>query len=159
MRENDSKRMEEIRNEGLELRRNFIFTAEGYKVRDSKALNIAILRIEPDYRFKTKKLEGMQKKIDFKSITSEEELLEAEKKDIESKKKMCFANIKEIKIGEDSLVLMLLDNTKEKDDGDVLENRKENEREFKPQEKVIIQEKSKTDSLSKEDCFKGDESI
>ena len=161
VRENEpTRRIEKIATEGLELRHNFVFTTRGYYAPKSRASNIATLKNELDYRFKLNKLEIEQKSIDIKAIESEERLLGAIKKDIDSKKKTHLAKLTEIKRGADELILTLIDPKQENDE---VESSPKDSKEsiqnftppFKPNEDVIIQEKNNLNSLSQDDSFKG----
>lgn len=165
VRENEPTRIEKIATEGLELRHNFVFTTKGYYAPKSCASNIATLKNELDYRFKLNKLEIEQKKIDVKAIASEERLLEAIKKDIDSKKKTHFATLTEIKRGADELIFTLTE-PKDKQENEIESKAKESspkdskatqavEPPFKPNEEVIIQEKYNINSLKQDDSFKG----
>ncbi|WP_299545755.1 AAA domain-containing protein [uncultured Helicobacter sp.] len=169
VRENEPTRIEKIAAEGLELRHNFVFTTKGYYAPKSCASNIAALKHELDHRFELKKLEIEQNKIDTKAIKSEERLLEAIKKDIDSKKKTHFASLTEIKRGADELILTLIPpkmaNDEVKDELESNEDSKESSPKdskelsqafkppFKPKEEVIIQEKNAINS--QDDSFKG----
>lgn len=161
VRENELTRIEKIIQNGLELKHKFIFTTKGYSARGSKASNISKLLNELDYRFKTNKLEVEQKRIDTKAILSEESLLEAEEKDINSKKKTHFAKLLEIKKGANAITFALT--KKEKDDNsDKKENKEESNtqesnRLFKPNEDVVIKEiQDKDNDKNKEEyTFKG----
>lgn len=160
VRENELTKIKEIATEGLELRHNFVFTTRGYYAPKSRASNIATLKNELDYRFKLNKLEIEQKSIDIKAIESEERLLGAIKKDIDSKKKTHLAKLTEIKRGADELILTLIDPKQENDE---VESSPKDSKEsiqnftppFKPNEDVIIQEKNNLNSLSQDDSFKG----
>lgn len=160
VRENELTKIKEIATEGLELRHNFVFTTRGYYAPKSCASNIATLKHELDYRFKLNKLEIEQKSIDIKAIESEERLLGAIKKDIDSKKKTHLAKLTEIKRGADELILTLIDPKQENDE---VESSPKDSKEsiqnftppFKPNEDVIIQEKNNLNSLSQDDSFKG----
>lgn len=165
VRENEPIRIEKIATEGLELRHNFVFTTKGYYAPKSCASNIATLKNELDYRFKLNKLEIEQKKIDVKAIASEERLLEAIKKDIDSKKKTHLAKLTEIKRGADELIFTLTE-PKDKQENEIESKAKESspkdskatqavEPPFKPNEEVIIQEKYNINSLKQDDSFKG----
>lgn len=167
VRENEPTRIEKIATEGLELRHNFVFTTKGYYAPKSCASNIATLKHELDYRFKLNKLKIEQNKIDEKSIKSEERLLEAIKKDIDSKKKTHLASLTEIKRGADELTFTLI-KPKDKQENDEIESKalesspkdpKESiqifKPPFKPKEEVIIQEKDNINSLKQDDSFKG----
>ena len=175
VRENELTRIEKIKDEGLELKHNFVFTTKGWKATNRDTSSVITLKNELDYRFQRKKLEVEQRKIDTKAIASEERLLEAEKKDIDSKKKTHFARLDEIKKGANTLIFTLLKKT-HKDEGDELESEalneatmdkdnaessntdsktKSNQDNFKQKEEVIIQEKCNVDSLKQEDSFKG----
>lgn len=167
VRENKPTRIGKIATEGLELRHNFVFTTEGYYAPKSRASNIATLKNELDYRFKLNKLEIEQKKIDVRAIASEERLLEAIKKDIDSKKKTHFAKLTEIKMGADELIFTLTE-SKDKQESDEVESKslesspkdsKESIQNFtplfKPNEEVTIQEKYNINSLRQDDSFKG----
>ena len=165
--ENELTRIEKIAAEGLELRHNFVFTTKGYYAPKSCASNIDTLKHELDYRFKLNKLKIEQNKIDVKSIKSEERLLEAIKKDIDSKKKTHFAKLTEIKRGADELTFTLI-KPKDKQENDEIESKalesspkdlKESiqifKPPFKPEEEVIIQERENINSLRQDDSFKG----
>lgn len=179
VRENELTRIEKIINEGLELKHNFVFTTNTTK--DRKATNrdtssVIKLKNELDYRFQRNKLEVEQRKIDTKAIVSEERLLKAEKKDIDSKKKTHSARLDEIKKGANTLIFTFIKKA-HKDDSDELESEalneatmdkdnaessnidsktKSNQDNFKQKEEVIIQEKCNMDSLKQEDSFKGE---
>lgn len=176
VRENELTRIEKIKDEGLELRHKFVFTTKGWKATNRDTSSVITLKNELDYRFQRKKLEIEQGKIDTKAIASEERLLEAEKKDIDSKKKTHFARLDEIKKGADTLIFTLIKKV-HKDDSDELESETLNEAirdkdntessgvdsktkskqdEFKPKEEVVIQEKCNMGSLKQEDSFKGE---
>lgn len=167
VRENEPTRIEKIKDEGLDLLHNFVFTTKGYYAPKSCASNIATLKNELDYRFKLNKLKIEQKKIDVKAIASEERLLGAIKKDIDSKKKTHFAKLTEIKRGADEFIFTLIE-PKDKQESDEVESKslesspkdsKESIQNFtppfKPNEDVIIQEKDNLDSLRQDDSFKG----
>lgn len=167
VRENEPTRIEKIATEGLELRHNFVFTTKGYYAPKSCASNIATLKHELDYRFKLNKLKIEQNKIDEKSIKSEERLLEAIKKDIDSKKKTHLASLTEIKRGADELTFTLI-KPKDKQENDEIESKalesspkdpKESiqifKPPFKPNEEVIIQEKDAINSPRQDDSIKG----
>lgn len=167
VRENEPTRIEKIATEGLELRHNFVFTTKGYYASKSCASNIATLKHELDYRFKLNKLKIEQNKIDVKSIKSEERLLGAIKKDIDSKKKTHLASLTEIKRGADELTFTLT-TPKDKQENDEIESKalesspkdfKESiqifKPPFKPNEEVIIQEKDAINSPRQDDSFKG----
>ncbi|EPW6840203.1 AAA domain-containing protein [Campylobacter upsaliensis] len=167
VRENELTRIEKIAAEGLELRHNFVFTTKGYCAPKSCASNIVTLKHEIDYRFKLNKLKIEQNKIDVKSIKSEERLLEAIKKDIDSKKKTHLASLTEIKRGAGELILTLT-TPKDKQENDEIESKalesspkdpKESiqifKPPFKPNEEVIIQEKDAINSLRQDESFKG----
>ncbi|ENM9335702.1 protein kinase [Campylobacter upsaliensis] len=167
VRENEPTRIEKIATESLELRHNFVFTTKGYYASKSCASNIATLKHELDYRFKLNKLKIEQNKIDVKSIKSEERLLGAIKKDIDSKKKTHLASLTEIKRGAGELILTLT-TPKDKQENDEIESKalesspkdpKESiqifKPPFKPNEEVIIQEKDAINSLRQDESFKG----
>ena len=160
VRENEPTRIEKIATEGLELRHNFVFTTKGYCAPKSCASNIATLKHELDYRFKLNKLEIEQKRIDVKAIRSEERLLEAIKKDIDSKKKTHCAKLTEIKRGADELIFTLTE-PKDKQENEIESSPKDSKESiqnftpFKPNEGVIIQEKDNLNSLRQDDSFKG----
>ncbi|WP_104747177.1 AAA domain-containing protein [Helicobacter bilis] len=161
VRENEPTRIEKIATEGLELRHNFVFTTKGYCAPKSCASNIATLKHELDYRFKLNKLEIEQKRIDVKAIRSEERLLEAIKKDIDSKKKTHFAKLTEIKRGADELIFTLIE-PKDRQENEIESSPKDSKESiqnftppFKPNEDVIIQEKDNLNSLRQDDSFKG----
>lgn len=167
VRENELTRIEKIATEGLELRHNFVFTTKDYYAPKSCASNIATLKHELDYRFKLNKLKIEQNKIDVKSIKSEERLLGAIKKDIDSKKKTHLASLTEIKRGADELTFTLT-TPKDKQENDEIESKalesspkdfKESiqifKPPFKPNEEVIIQEKDAINSLRQDESFKG----
>lgn len=166
MRENEPTRIEKIATEGLELRHNFVFTTKGWEAKDKDTSSVIKLKHELDYRFKLNKLEIEQKNIDVEAIASEERLLEAIKKDIDSKKKTHFAKLTEIKRGADELILTLTE-PKDKQESDEVESKflesshKDSkatqavEPPFEPNEEVIIQEKYNINSLRQDDSFKG----
>lgn len=177
LHENELTRIEKIKSEGLELRHDFVFTTKGWKAKNRDTSSVMKLKNELDYRFQRKRLEIEQRKIDTKAVISEERLLEAEKKDIDSKKKTHFARLDEIKKGANTLIFTLTKKA-HKDDSDELEieaideviRDKDNMEfsnidsdvksrqiiyTFKPTEEVIIQEKCNMDSLKQEDSFKG----
>lgn len=162
VRENEpTRRIEKIATEGLELRHNFVFTTKDYYAPKSRASNIATLKNELDYRFKLNKLEIEQKKINVKAIASEERLLEAIKKDIDSKKKTHFASLTEIKRGADELIFTLIE-PKDRQENEIESSPKDSKEStqafkppFKPKEVVIIQEKDNINSLKQDDSFKG----
>ena len=162
VRENEPTRIEKIATEGLELRHNFVFTTKGWEAKDKDTSSVIKLKHELDYRFKLNK----RKKIDVKAIKSEERLLEATKKYIDSKKKTHFAKLTEIKMGADELIFTLTE-PKDKQESDEVESKflesspKDSkatqavEPPFKPNEEVIIQEKYNINSLRQDDSFKG----
>lgn len=167
VRENEPTRIEKIATEGLELRHNFVFTTKGWEAKDKDTSSVIKLKHELDYRFKLNKLEIEQKNIDVKAIASEERLLEAIKKDIDSKKKTHLASLTEIKRGADELIFTLIE-PKPKQENDEVESEaqesspkdsKESTQAFKPpfkpKEEVIIQEKDNINSLKQGDSFKG----
>lgn len=161
VRENELTKIKEIATEGLELRHNFVFTTKDYYAPKSRASNIATLKHELDYRFKLNKLEIEQKKINVKAIASEERLLEAIKKDIDSKKKTHFASLTEIKRGADELIFTLIE-PKDRQENEIESSPKDSKEStqafkppFKPKEVVIIQEKDNINSLKQDDSFKG----
>ncbi|BDB65576.1 hypothetical protein T36_2055 [Helicobacter cinaedi] len=160
VRENELTRIEKIATEGLELRHNFVFTTRGYYAPKSCAPNITTLKHELDYRFKLNKLEIEQKRIDVKAIRSEERLLGAIKKDIDSKKKTHLAKLTDIKRGADEFIFTLIDPKQENDE---VESSPKDSKEsiqnftppFKPNEEVIIQEKDNLNPLRRDESFKG----
>lgn len=161
VRENELTKIKEITTEGLELRHNFVFTTKDYYAPKSRASNIATLKNELDYRFKLNKLEIEQKKINVKAIASEERLLEAIKKDIDSKKKTHLAKLTEIKRGADELIFTLIE-PKDRQENEIESSPKDSKEStqafkppFKPKEVVIIQEKDNINSLKQDDSFKG----
>lgn len=162
VRENEPTQIEKIATEGLELRHNFVFTTKGWEAKDKDTSSVIKLKHELDYRFKLNK----RKKIDVKAIKSEERLLEATKKYIDSKKKTHFAKLTEIKMGADELIFTLTE-SKDKQEYEIESKAKESSPKdskesiqafkppFKPNEEVIIQEKNNLNSLSQDDSFKG----
>lgn len=161
VRENERTRIEKIATEGLELRHNFVFTTKGWEAKDKDTSSVIKLKNELDYRFKLNKLEIEQKRIDVKAIRSEERLLEAIKKDIDSKKKTHCAKLTEIKRGADELILTLTE-PKDRQENEIESSPKDSKESiqnftppFKPNEDVIIQEKDNLNSLRQDDSFKG----
>lgn len=161
MRENEPTRIEKIATEGLELRHNFVFTTKGWKAKYKDTSSVIKLKHELDYRFKLNKLEIEQKNIDVEAIASEERLLEAIKKDIDSKKKTHFAKLTEIKRGADELIFTLIE-PKDRQENEIESSPKDSKEStqafkppFKPKEEVIIQEKDNINSLKQDDSFKG----
>ncbi|EOF7228954.1 AAA domain-containing protein [Campylobacter upsaliensis] len=167
VRENELTRIEKIAAEGLELRHNFVFTTKGWEAKDKDTSSIIKLKHELDYRFKLNKLKIEQNKIDVRSIKSEERLLGAIKKDIDSKKKTHLASLTEIKRGADELTFTLT-TPKDKQENDEIESKalesspkdfKESiqifKPPFKPNEEVIIQEKDAINSPRQDDSIKG----
>ena len=159
VRENEPTRIEKIATEGLELRHNFDFITKEKKDKDTSS--VIKLKNELDYRFKLNKLEIEQKKIDVKAIASEERLLEAIKKDIDSKKKTHCAKLTEIKRGADELIFTLIE-PKDRQENEIESSPKDSKESiqnftppFKPNEDVIIQEKDNLNSLRQDDSFKG----
>lgn len=167
VRENELTRIEKIIDEGLELRDNFVFTAKGCRAKNKNISGVRKLKNKLDYRFKIKKLETEQRKIDVKSIVSEERLLEAIKKDIDSKKKTHFAQLIEIKKGANEFIFKLIE-PKDNQLGDKVESdieianedSKTNTQKFQPpfkeKEEVIIQEKDNMNSFKQDNIFKGE---
>lgn len=158
VRENEPTWIEKIATEGLELRHNFVFTTKGWEAKDKDTSSVIKLKNELDYRFKLNKIE--QKKIDVKAIVSEERLLEAIKKDIDSKKKTHCAKLTEIKRGADELIFTLIE-PKDRQENEIESSPKDSKESiqnftpFKPNEDVIIQEKDNLNSLRQDDSFKG----
>ena len=165
--ENELTRIEKIATKGLKLRHNFVFTTEGWEAKDKDTSSVIKLKNELDYRFKLNKLEIEQKKIDVKAIASEERLLEARKKDIDSKKKTHFATLTEIKRGANELIFTLIKPKDQQESDEVesnaLESSPRDSKEsiqnftppFKRNEDVIIQEKNNLNFLRQDDSFKG----
>ena len=165
VRENEPTRIEKIATEGLELRHNFDFTTKEKKDKDTSS--VIKLKNELDYRFKLNKLEIEQKRIDVKAIRSEERLLGAIKKDIDSKKKTHFAKLTEIKRGADELIFTLIEPKPKQENDEVESEAQESSPKdskesiqnftppFKPNKDVIIQEKDNLNSLKQGDSFKG----
>lgn len=161
VRENEPTQIEKIATEGLELRHNFVFTTKGWEAKDKDTSSVIKLKNELDYRFKLNKLEIEQKRIDVKAIRSEERLLEAMKKDIDSKKKTHCAKLTEIKRGADELIFTLTE-PKDRQENEIESSPKDSKESiqnftppFKPNEDVIIQEKDNLNSLRQDDSFKG----
>ncbi|MCR2102052.1 hypothetical protein CUPS4256_02130 [Campylobacter upsaliensis] len=100
-------------------------------------------------------------------IKSEERLLEAIKKDIDSKKKTYFAKLTKINKGANEFIFTLIE-PKDKQESDeveseTLESSLKDSKEstqafklpFKPSEEVIIQERDNINSLKQDESFKG----
>ncbi|ETD27927.1 AAA domain-containing protein [Helicobacter canis] len=161
VRENEPIRIEKIATGGLELRHNFVFTTKKREAKYEDTSSVIKLKYELDYRFKLNKLEIEQKNIDVEAIASEERLLEAIKKDIDSKKKTHCAKLTEIKRGADELIFTLTE-PKDRQENEIESSPKDSKKAiqnftppFKPNEDVIIQEKDSLNSLRQDDSFKG----
>lgn len=163
VRENESTRIEKIISEGVELVHWFSFTVKGWHNRHSQASNIGKLKRELEQLFKQAEFERERKgRIDKTDIVSEEELLKAEKRDIDEKKQTKLFQYIGVKTGADELTFKLIekdsgsakssDETADKEAQDSTQDlSKETKQEqtqdqakaFKPKEDVIIQESAK----------------
>ena len=170
VRENESTRIEKIISEGVELVHWFSFTVKGWHNRHSQASNIGKLKRELEQLFKQAEFERERKgRIDKTDIVSEEELLKAEKRDIDEKKQTKLFQYIGVKTGADELTFKLIekdsgsakssDETADKEAQDSTQDlSKESKQEqtqdqakaFKPKEDVIIQESSQKDNLHAE---------
>jgi len=97
----------------------------------------AILELKE--RYEQKQLEDTRYEVDKKSIATEEELLEAEKKTIEEKKNTRKVILREIDKGSDTITLAFVpEKDVEESNEDVLKN-KTTEKDFKSSQTVILQ--------------------
>ena len=122
---------------------------------DGKQIS-AQIKDELKERFELQKLRNKYFEIDKKAIATEEELLIAEKKTIERKKNSKLALLKSIDKGSDTITFEFIPpkNKNERDDIDDIYDEngtKENDidkkdRDFKPKDKVLIEEKDKLNS-------------
>ena len=106
---------------------------------DCDYAGIAIFELRK--RYEQKQLEDTRYEVDKKSIATEEELLEAEKKTIEEKKNTRKVILREIDKGSDTITLAFVPekDVEESDENeDVLKN-KTTEKDFKSSQKVILQ--------------------
>lgn len=148
IRENYDNVAEKIKQAPLSicLKDEFNFIPErGYSVRNSS--NSASLKRILDRKFQEVKLQNMQKKIDKTSIKHEEELLKAEKESIEQKKNTQDFKLKKIEKAADELVFNIVKNNKEQDDDKSQVISKEQEKNFKQGDEVIIENDNSSISI------------
>ena len=149
------KEFDKLYSNGVEFYNNFSITIGGNH--NSKCDNVQNIKDELKERFELQKLRNKYLEIDKKAIATEEELLIAEKKTIEQKKNTKLALLKSIDKGSDTITFEFIPpkNKNERDDIDDIyddENgAKENDidkkdRDFKPKDKVLIEEKDKLNS-------------
>lgn len=143
------KEFDKLYSNGVEFYNDFSITIGGNH--NSKCDNVQNIKDELKERFELQKLRNKYLEIDKKAIATEEELLIAEKKTIEQKKNSKLALLKSIDKGSDTITFEFIPpkNKNKRDDIDDDENgAKENDidkkdRDFKPKDKVLIEEKDK----------------
>lgn len=146
------KEFDKLYSNGVEFYNDFSITIGGNH--NSKCDNVQNIKDELKERFELQKLRNKYLEIDKKAIATEEELLIAEKKTIEQKKNSKLALLKSIDKGSDTITFEFIPpkNKNKRDDIDDDENgAKENDidkkdRDFKPKDKVLIEEKDKLNS-------------
>ncbi len=146
------KEFDKLYSNGVEFYNDFSITIGGNH--NSKCDNVQNIKDELKERFELQKLRNKYLEIDKKAIATEEELLIAEKKTIEQKKNTKLALLKSIDKGADTITFEFIPpkNKNKRDDIDDDENgAKENDidkkdRDFKPKDKVLIEEKDKLNS-------------
>lgn len=149
------KEFDKLYSNGVEFYNDFSITIGGNH--NSKCDNVQNIKDELKERFELQKLRNKYFEIDKKVIATEEELLIAEKKTIERKKNSKLALLKSIDKGSDTITFEFIPpkNKNERDDIDDIyddENgTKENDidkkdRDFKPKDKILIEEKDKLNS-------------
>ncbi len=148
----NAREFDELYSNGVEFYNDFSITIGG--MHNSKCDNVQNIKDELKERFELQKLRNKYLEIDKKAIATEEELLIAEKKTIEQKKNSKLALLKSIDKGSDTITFEFIPpkNKNKRDDIDDDENgAKENDidkkdRDFKPKDKVLIEEKDKLNS-------------
>ena len=148
----NQKEFDKLYSNGVEFYNDFSITIGGNH--NSKCDNVQNIKDELKERFELQKLRNKYLEIDKKAIATEEELLIAEKKTIEQKKNSKLALLKSIDKGSDTITFEFIPpkNKNKRDDIDDDENgAKENDidkkdRDFKPKDKVLIEEKDKLNS-------------
>lgn len=146
------KEFDKLYSNGVEFYNDFSITIGGNH--NSKCDNVQNIKDELKERFELQKLRNKYLEIDKKAIATEEELLIAEKKTIEQKKNTKLALLKSIDKGSDTITFEFIPpkNKNKRDDIDDDENgAKENDidkkdRDFRPKDKVLIEEKDKLNS-------------
>lgn len=148
----NQREFDKLYSNGLELYNDFsVRVANNH---DKECDNVQDIKDELKERFELQKLRNKYLEIDKKAIATEEELLIAEKKTIEQKKNLKLALLKSIDKGSDTITFEFIPpkNKNKRDDIDDDKNgAKENDidkkdRDFKPKDKVLIEEKDKLNS-------------
>lgn len=146
----NQKEFDKLYSNGVEFHNDFSITIGGNH--NSKCDNVQNIKDELKERFELQKLRNKYLEIDKKAIATEEELLIAEKKTIEQKKNSKLALLKSIDKGSDTITFEFIPPKNKRDDIEDDENgAKENDidkkdRDFKPKDKVLIEEKDKLNS-------------
>lgn len=148
----NAREFDELYSNGVEFYNDFSITIGG--MHNSKCDNVQNIKDDLKDKFELNKLKNKYLEIDKKAIATEEELLIAEKKTIEQKKNSKLALLKSIDKGSDTITFEFIPpkNKNKRDDIDDDENgAKENDidkkdRDFKPKDKVLIEEKDKLNS-------------
>jgi len=117
----------------------FVIVRENESFRGYDNAGEAILELKE--RYEQKQLEDTQYEIDKKSIATEEELLEAEKKTIEEKKNTRKVILREIDKGSDTITLEFVPekDVEESDENEDIFKIKTSEKDFKSSQAVILQ--------------------
>lgn len=148
----NAREFDELYSNGVEFYNDFSITIGG--MHNSKCDNVQNIKDDLKDKFELNKLKNKYLEIDKKAIATEEELLIAEKKTIEQKKNLKLALLKSIDKGSDTITFEFIPpkNKNKRDDIDDDKNgAKENDidkkdRDFKPKDKVLIEEKDKLNS-------------
>lgn len=134
------KKIDDIEKEGIRTEDSFKITrGQGHC---EECDDVQDYKDELQNLYRKQKIRNQRKKIDAQAIKSEEELLEAEYKWLESKKNTHKAEYKNIQKDKDTITLKLINNTKEQKEKQD-QNKKElktkvDKNIFKPKDKVCI---------------------
>ena len=152
----NAREFDKLYSNGVEFYNDFSITIGG--IHNSKCDNVQNIKDELKEQFELNKLKNKYLEINKKAIATEEELLIAENKTIEQKKKLKkLAIYKGVDRGPDTITFEFIPpkNKNKRDDIDDIEDNengaKENDidkkdRDFQPEDKILIEEKDKLNS-------------